>query len=137
MAESVAENLLARLAGVGGEPSVDPYRAVAATPPDHRPAQKAVAVQKAAAEPAVLDAAEKQRQDKLDQLLGKIAQLSGGVVTGKSASEPESLPADEYYPPEPATLHATKLSARRDRGARAQVFIRARRRKRPRHRRPA
>jgi len=96
MAENGVENLLARLSGRGITADVNPYSAVAATPPDHSSAKAAAA--------AVV---EKQRQDKLDHLLGRIAQLTGGEAANAAASLP---PPNEFYPPEPVSLQAAKLS---------------------------
>ena len=113
MSDSAVENLLARLAGRGAQPDstadADPYRAIAATEQDH-------AVAKAAAAEAI----EKQRREKLDQLLGRIAHLSGGpplqtaasVSVGTTAASHAAGPnaTSEFYPEEPKSLHAARLT---------------------------
>ncbi len=127
MPDNAVENLLARLAARGPDatdPAADPYRTIAATEPDH-----------VAAKAAAVQAVEKARQDKLDQLLGRIAHLTGGTVApaananatnGASSgaangngSSGESAPADasqsasestdEFYPPEPNSFKEAKL----------------------------
>ncbi|HEV2972075.1 MAG TPA: AAA family ATPase [Pirellulales bacterium] len=117
MSENAVENLLARLAGRGGDADADPYSVIAATEPDHT-APKAAAVQHA----------EKARQDKLDQLLGRIAQLTGAATAANNptavgatngadappepASGEGSAPAtvNEFFPAEPTTLVQAKLT---------------------------
>jgi hypothetical protein len=117
MPENTVENLLARLAGRGGDAGVDPYAVVAATLPDHN-GPKTAAVQQA----------EKVRQDKLDQLLGRIAQLTGastaannptavGATNGAAAPivpapgiSPAPVAANDYFPAEPVNLLQAKLT---------------------------
>jgi hypothetical protein len=116
MSDDAVENLLARLAGRGTDSGPDPYAAVAATVPDHT-APKVAAVQQA----------EKLRQDKLDELLGRIAQLTGGVATGDNptaaggtvngqsgkihVTPTETVPeSPEFFPPEPPSFAEAKLS---------------------------
>jgi DNA-binding PadR family transcriptional regulator len=115
MSDNEMDNLLARLAGRGGDPASDPYVAVAAKQPDHTAAKAAAAQQ-----------AEKLRQEKLDQVLGRIVHLTGGALaqggspaamTGTngnaspapSATGPEQL-SGEFYPKEPTSLREAKRS---------------------------
>jgi hypothetical protein len=117
MSDNAVDNLLARLAGRGTDEGPDPYAAVAATLPDHT-APKVAAVQQA----------EKLRQDKLDQLLGRIAQLTGGATaavnpTAVGANVGHASPAqaasalvavapvaNEFFPAEPASFAEAKLT---------------------------
>ena len=117
MSENTVDNLLARLAGRGGDSGCDAYAAVAAIPPDHTP-PKAGAVQHA----------EKLRQDKLDQLLGRIAQLTSGAtaavnptavgsapvanpaVPAAAAAAPAPPPVNEFFPAEPESFRLAKLT---------------------------
>ena len=107
--------MLARLAG--RDSATDLYATVAATQPDHN-APKAAAVQQG----------EKLRQDKLDELLGRIAQLTGGATAATNptavgaasngaagpppvaCAEVPSAPANEFFPAEPASFYQAKLS---------------------------
>ena len=67
MADSSMQELLSRLAGRGGENATsDSWAAVEATTPDHDRAKSEAAAH-----------AERERQEKLDQLLGRIARLTG------------------------------------------------------------
>ena len=79
MSDHAVENLLARLAGRGAATDsgadADPYRAIAATEPDQ-----------SAAKAAAAEAIEQQRREKLDQLLGRIAHLTGGATIPAVAS---------------------------------------------------
>ena len=116
MHDDAVDSLLARLAGRGSDEGPDPYAAVAATVPDHT-APKVAAVQQA----------EKLRQDKLDQLLGRIAQLTGGATASvnpttvggsrnEQSSQPAAIPApaapaaNDFFPPEPASFAEAKLT---------------------------
>jgi DNA-binding PadR family transcriptional regulator len=113
MSDSAVENLLARLAGRGAQADSaadeDPYRAIAATEPDQTAAKAAAA-----------EAVEKQRREKLDQLLGRIAHLSGGppvqavapASLGKSAGSYAAGPkaSCDFYPEEPKSLHEARLT---------------------------
>jgi hypothetical protein len=117
MSDNAVDNLLARLAGRGTDEGPDPYAAVAATLPDHT-APKVAAVQQA----------EKLRQDKLDQLLGRIAQLTGGATaavnpTAVGANVGHASPAqaasalvavapvaNEFFPAEPASFAEARLT---------------------------
>src|SRR5579871_1013388 len=92
MPDNGVENLLARLVGRGATADASSYAAIAATTPDHSAAKTAAAA-----------VAERQKQDKLDQLLGRIAQLTSGDAAAKA------LPSDEWFPPEPSTLQAARL----------------------------
>ncbi len=79
MSDHAVENLLARLAGRGSSTDspadADSYRAIAATEPDQ-----------SAAKAAAAEAIEQQRREKLDQLLGRIAHLTGGATIPVVAS---------------------------------------------------
>ena len=112
MSDHAVENLLARLAGRGAatdsSTDADPYRAIAATEPDQTAAKAAAA-----------EAVEQQRREKLDQLLGRIAHLTGGSPTpaasatggttaGSNGAGPQS--ASEFFPEEPTSLYAAKLT---------------------------
>ncbi len=114
--DTTVEDLLARLAGRGGDSGGDAYVAVAPTLPDHT-APKAAAIQHA----------EKLHQEKLDQLLGRIAQLTGaamattnstavgGTVDGTTGAAPGALPSaratiNEFIPTEPLSFAEAKLS---------------------------
>ena len=117
MPENTVENLLARLAGRGSDSAADLYATVAATQPDHN-TPKAAAVQQG----------ERLRQDKLDELLGRIAQLTGGATAATNptavgaatngAAEPAAVtapvvpiaPVNEFFPAEPASFFHAKLS---------------------------
>jgi MoxR-like ATPase len=113
LSDNAVENLLARLAGRGGpsdsSADVDPYRAIAATEPDQTTA-KAEAI----------EGAERQRREKLDQLLGRIAHLTGGPPTPAAASASGAVAAgsssvgprstNEFFPEEPASLFAARLT---------------------------
>ncbi len=116
MHDDAVDSLLARLAGRGSDEGPDPYAAVAATVPDHT-APKVAAVQQA----------EKLRQDKLDQLLGRIAQLTGGATASvnpttvggnrnEQSSQLAAIPApaapavNDFFPPEPASFAEAKLT---------------------------
>src|SRR5690349_12994350 len=65
MPDSPVQELLTRLAR-GGDSGAESWAVVAATVPDHDQAKTAAAAQ-----------AERERQEKLDQLLGRIAKLTG------------------------------------------------------------
>jgi DNA-binding PadR family transcriptional regulator len=115
MPENTVDNMLARLAG--RESATDLYATVAATQPDHN-APKAAAVQQG----------EKLRQEKLDELLGRIAQLTGGATAATNptavgaasngaaappaitAPEVPSAPPNEFFPAEPTSFFQAKLS---------------------------
>jgi DNA-binding PadR family transcriptional regulator len=113
ISDSAVENLLARLAGRGGQadPSAeaDPYRAIAASEPAHT-----------AAKAAATETVDQQRREKLDQLLGRIAHLTGapitatsvpaagGIAAGASPAGPQST--TDFFPEEPASLAATLLT---------------------------
>ena len=128
MTDNTVDNLLARLSGRGGDLGGDSSTAVAVAPsqPEH-PAPKA----------ATLQQAEKQRQDKLDQLLGRIAQLTSGATaavnptaigavnstsgtapaTAVSPAAPAAAVAspapafvNDFFPAEPESFRAAKLS---------------------------
>ncbi len=104
MPESGVETLLSRLVGRGAAADASSYAAIAATAPDHSAAKAAAAT-----------AAERQKQEKLDQLLGRIAQLTSGdanaAANAPAANAAVKLPPPgEFYPVEPSTLSALKLS---------------------------
>jgi hypothetical protein len=103
MSENLVQELLTRLAKTGGENvDADSWAAVAATTPDHARAKSAAAVQ-----------AEQQRQDKLNQLLGRIANLTGqkpGEAGGAESSKPASLGGEEFIPLEPTSFREAKIS---------------------------
>jgi DNA-binding PadR family transcriptional regulator len=117
MSENGVEDLLARLSGRGSDSAADSYAAVAAKEPEHNSPTA-----------TVLEHVEKVRQDKLDQLLGRIAQLTGSATaannptavgaTTKSAISPSPAPAappaappvNEFFPPEPTTFAEARLS---------------------------
>jgi DNA-binding PadR family transcriptional regulator len=117
MPENTVEDLLSRLAGRGPDSATDLYEAVAATQPDHT-TPKVAAVQQV----------EKLRQDKLDQLLGRIAQLTGGATTASNptavgaainstATPPEGpalaappAPVIDFFPAEPVSFLEARLS---------------------------
>ncbi len=121
MADVATDNLLARLAGQGAEAGNDAWAAIAAHEPDHATARAAAA-----------EELERERQAKLNQLLGRIAKITGGNSVPAAAStsahpsrmrdsEPESFhpvgqtspsrsTEDEFYPAEPSSLHDAQLS---------------------------
>lgn len=112
VAETTVEGLLARLAGRApagdAPPEYDPYRSVAATPPDS-----------SAARAAASEALEQQRREKLDELLGRIAHLSNTLPnkgsTGPSDTHAAPNAADgdahgEFFPEEATSLVAAKLT---------------------------
>ena len=101
MTENTVENLLARLAARGGDSGAEAYAVVAATPPEHV-ALKETAVQQA----------EKQRQDKLDQLLGRIAQLTGAGNAAAGAADASHAPNGpcDFFPAEPTSFRDAKLA---------------------------
>ncbi|HEX4000754.1 MAG TPA: AAA family ATPase [Pirellulales bacterium] len=113
MTDAAVENLLARLAGRGtpcdGSPEADPYRAIAATQPEP-----------ALAKPNQGDALEKQRREKLDELLGRIAHLTAGATSPAAAAAGGAAPTgvhshgsrakNEFFPEEPTSLQAAKLT---------------------------
>ena len=92
------------MAGGGATTGDDPWAAVAATTPEH-------AVAKAAANAV----AEKQRQDKLDQLLGRIANLASGTAEPEPAP-PEPAPEvdrperNTFFPVEPKSFRQATLT---------------------------
>ncbi len=101
MPDSPVQELLTRLAR-GGDSGAESWAAVAATVPDHDQAKSAAAAQ-----------AERERQEKLDQLLGRIAKLTGhqtedsGQDGGSSAS---AQTAGEFFPLEPTSFRDAKLA---------------------------
>lgn len=116
MVDNTVEDLLARLSKRGAESGSDAYAAVAPTVPNHT-APKAAAIQQA----------EKLHQDKLDQLLGRIAQLTGaatssnnstavgGAVSSSPAAAPASPPGartsvNEFFPIEPISIVESRLT---------------------------
>jgi len=119
MSENGVQDLLTRLSG-RGDSAADPYAAVAAKEPEQ---QSPTA--------AALEQVEKSRQDRLDQLLGRIAQLTGsataaanptavGAVARQAAalaaaqSPATALPtpaaANEFFPAEPSSFAEAKLT---------------------------
>src|SRR5262245_48683808 len=100
MSESSMQELLTRLAGRGSDQSgSDSWAAVAATVPDYDKAKSAAAAQ-----------VERERQEKLNQLLGRIAKLSGGKQPESEATDNGAAAPDEFYPIEPTSFAAAKLA---------------------------
>ncbi len=101
MPESPVQELLTRLAGRGSDTGADSWAAVAATAPDHDSAKSAAVAQ-----------AERDRQEKLDQLLGRIAKLTGQQSDlGQSANSAAQVgPDSEFYPQEPSSLPDAKVT---------------------------
>ncbi|HEY2148587.1 MAG TPA: AAA family ATPase, partial [Pirellulales bacterium] len=117
MSQTGMEELLTRLSVGGAESAADTYAAVAAKEPEHN---LPTAV--------VMEEVEKARQEKLDQLLGRIAQLTGGATAaanptavgtvGKKPTAPAKAveapvtpaPPDEFFPAEPATFAEARLT---------------------------
>lgn len=123
MPDTTANELLARLSG-GGASSADSWSAVAATTPNYEEAKSAAAAQ-----------VERERQEKLDQLLSRISRLTGQAassapvsseqIAGSSDANPtatfdSSLAAttpgsanfespNEYFPPEPISFREARL----------------------------
>jgi hypothetical protein len=108
MSNASVDNLLARLAGGDESGNDGAWAAVAARAPDHdTPMNEANAV------------LEKERQEGLDHMLGRIAKMTGGnaspgAVRGssKSADDPAAAPLVEgdFFPQEPASFRDAKLS---------------------------
>ncbi len=100
--------LAGRSPSADSSPECDPYRAVAATPPDS-----------SAARAAASDALEQQRREKLDELLGRIAHLSNTLPGKNAGGSTDSAPdkgavgghaTGEFFPEEPTSLFAAKLT---------------------------
>src|SRR4051812_20059416 len=100
MPESPVDELLTRLNGLTGGVTATSvsWAAFAATAPDHDSA-KAVAAA----------TAERERQEKLDQLLGRIAKLTGQPEANASAPNVTDVKGD-YIPLEPISFQDAKLS---------------------------
>jgi hypothetical protein len=99
MSDTSVQELLNRLAGRGGDqPGADSWAKVAATTPDHDRVKSATVAQ-----------VEKEREGKLNQLLGRIAKMgSGGEEDAAAQAQPEES-ADQWYPHEPTTFREAKL----------------------------
>jgi DNA-binding PadR family transcriptional regulator len=99
MSEPAVEDLLARLAGKGGRASdASSWRAVEAAQPEHAKAQHAAVAE-----------AERQRQAKLDQLLGRIAMLTGNEAAPADSSSAAPV-SEEFCPEAPASLRDAQLT---------------------------
>jgi hypothetical protein len=103
MPDSTMQELLSRLAGRGGEnAATESWAAVEATTPDYDRVKSDAAAQ-----------VERERQEKLDQLLGRIARLTGqgsaDEATAPSAT-PSSDDSNEFFPEEPASFRAAGLA---------------------------
>jgi hypothetical protein len=109
MADSSMQELLTRLAGRNADRGVDSWAAVAATTPDHDRAKTDAAAE-----------AERQRQEKLDQLLGRIAKLTGQGTQEQPTEDISPMPlsaplvptpgGEEFFPSEPTSYREAKLA---------------------------
>ncbi len=100
MSTPSVENLLAQLSGKGsGKASADTWAKMAATVPQHDRQQPA---------------ADGTKDAKLDQLLGRIAQLTGNEAPPKSAPSINAAGAEAKLAPVEATLVAEKLNEAAD-----------------------
>ena len=103
MADSTMQELLSRLAGRGGEnAATESWAAVEATSPDYDRVKSDAVAQ-----------VERERQEKLDQLLGRIARLTG-QGSADEATAPSATPStgdnDDYFPEEPISFRAAGLA---------------------------
>jgi len=79
MSDTSVQELLNRLTGRGGDqPGADSWAKVAGTTPDHDRVKSAAVAQ-----------VEKEREGKLNQLLGRIAKMGGPSEEGAAAVEEE------------------------------------------------
>ncbi|HZZ28950.1 MAG TPA: AAA family ATPase [Pirellulales bacterium] len=99
---STVQELLSRLTKSAGEHAgADSWAAVEATTPDHTRAKSAAAAQ-----------VNQQRQEKLNQLLGRIADLTGQTAEQSTAASSAANPAagEDFVPLEPTSYHEAMLS---------------------------
>src|SRR5688500_5028903 len=114
MSDTSVDNLLTRLANGGPGGGDSAWAAVAARAPDHDTPKNEATAQ-----------LEKERQQKLDQLLGRIAKLTGGTGGPNSAvvrpapshhdQASDSTPSDTeslvgFFPQEPSTFREARLT---------------------------
>ena len=103
MADSTMQELLSRLAGRGGEnAATESWAAVEATTPDYDRVKSDAVAQ-----------VERKRQEKLDQLLGRIARLTGqGSADEATAPSATLSPGDsnDFFPEEPVSFRAAGLA---------------------------
>ncbi len=103
MADSTMQELLSRLAGRGGEnAATESWAAVEATTPDYDRVKSDAVAQ-----------VERERQEKLDQLLGRIARLTG-QGSADEATAPSATPSpgdsNDFFPEEPVSFRAAGLA---------------------------
>jgi hypothetical protein len=101
MPESPVQELLTRLNGLTGGDGAGSgsWAGLAATTPDHDAAKSAAAA-----------TAERERQEKLDLLLGRIAKLTGQQAEGTVATPAATDEQGEFIPLEPISFQEAKLS---------------------------
>jgi len=99
MSDTSVQELLNRLTGHGTDhPGADSWAKVAATTPDHDRVKSATVAQ-----------AEKEREGKLNQLLGRIARMGQPTEEGCPAAAEQEQMGDEWYPLEPNSFREAKL----------------------------